>query len=95
MATEVTLPTPLGNKNNKELQGSLQVLGCYCLPASCKQKILKRMLWTNLLLHYLLLQCISLCSSEVILDGNGYNEIKRGSSGVIGIPFAFLKIEGF
>lgn len=50
------------------------------------------MLWTNLLLlHYLLLQYISLCSSEVILDGNGYNEIKRGSSGVIGDPFCLSK----
>lgn len=85
MATEVTLPTPLGNKNNKELQGSLQVLGCYCLPASCKQKTLKDAS------AYTLLQCISLCSSEVILDGNGYNEIKRGSSGVIGDPFCLSK----
>lgn len=47
-----------------------------------------------LLLCYLLLQCISSCSSKLIFDGNSYNEIKEKQLKCDWDPFAFLKIEG-
>lgn len=47
-----------------------------------------------LLLCYLLLQCISSCSSKLIFDGNSYNEIKEKQLKCDWDPFAFLKMEG-